>query len=99
MRNTFILAVATFTISASALLAQVPGQLIVQSAAPAPVATTTVPAAAPASNAAASAALLQSLQQLKAANDELLKRQAATLGQLEEMEKAADQIKVFSKRS
>lgn len=42
---------------------------------------------------------MQALQQLKAANAELLKRQAATLQQLEEIEKAAEQIKIFSSRS
>jgi hypothetical protein len=35
---------------------------------------------------------------MKTANDEILKRQAATLLQLEEMEKAAEQIKIYSKR-
>ena len=43
-------------------------------------------------------AALQAIQAMKAANDEILKRQAATLLQLEEMEKAAAQIKIYSKR-
>ena len=44
-----------------------------------------------ASNAAASTqAALKALQAMKAANEEILKQQAATLQQLDEMEKAAD---------
>jgi hypothetical protein len=42
---------------------------------------------------------LKALQEMKAANDEILRKQAATLQQLDEMEKAAEQIKVYSKRS
>jgi hypothetical protein len=43
-------------------------------------------------------ATLKALEELKSANDVLLKQQNATLLQLEEMEKAADQIKIYSKR-
>jgi hypothetical protein len=42
--------------------------------------------------------VLKALQDMKAANDEVLKRQAATLQQLEEIEKAAEQLKIYSKR-
>jgi hypothetical protein len=42
------------------------------------------------------ASLVRSLQQLKAANAAILARQEATLAQLAEMEKAAQQLKVFS---
>ena len=41
---------------------------------------------------------VQALQLLKATNDEILKKQTATLQQLEEIEKAAAQIKIYSKR-
>lgn len=43
-------------------------------------------------------AAIKMLQQTKAANDEMLKKQEATLQQLDELEKAADQLKIFSKR-
>jgi hypothetical protein len=36
---------------------------------------------------------------MKAANEETLRKQAATLEQLDEMEKTADQIRTFSRRS
>lgn len=39
------------------------------------------------------------LQDMKAANAEVLKKQEAALQQLEELQKAADEIKIFSKRS
>ena len=38
------------------------------------------------------------LQEIKAANEEMLKKQEAALQQLDELQKAADEIKVFSKR-
>ena len=43
-------------------------------------------------------AAIKMLQEAKAANDEMLKRQEATLQQLDELQKAADQLKIFSKR-
>ncbi len=41
---------------------------------------------------------LQLLQEMKAVNDEVLKKQLATLQQLEEIEKSAEQIKIYTKR-
>jgi Skp family chaperone for outer membrane proteins len=54
--------------------------------------------AAPAAASASSQAALQLLQAMKAANEETLKKQEATLQQLDELQKAADQIKIFGKR-
>ncbi|CAN5317966.1 hypothetical protein BH20VER2_BH20VER2_00850 [soil metagenome] len=62
---------------------------------PAPVAAAPAPPAGPSP---ATVAALQLLQTMKAANEETIRRQAATLAQLEELEKAVDQIKIFSKR-
>ncbi|MDQ6654574.1 MAG: hypothetical protein M3Y80_02000 [Verrucomicrobiota bacterium] len=61
----------------------------------APAATSTAPAAASPESATA----LKALEQVKAANAALLRQQAATLLQLEEMEKTAEQIKIYSRRS
>lgn len=44
-------------------------------------------------------AAIKLLQELKAANEEMLKKQEAALQQLEELQKAADEVKIFSKRS
>jgi hypothetical protein len=41
---------------------------------------------------------LKVLQAIKAANDEILKQQAATLQKLDEMEKAAQEMRIYSKR-
>jgi hypothetical protein len=41
---------------------------------------------------------LKALQALKAANDEILKQQAATLEKLDEIEKAANELRIYSKR-
>ena len=71
--------------------------VIVQAATPAPKSAATPAAAAP-ENSGSLQAALKMLQAMKAANEETLRKQAATLEQLEELEKAADQIRVFTKR-
>jgi hypothetical protein len=44
-------------------------------------------------------AAIKLLRELKTANEEMLKKQEAALQQLEELQKAADEVKIFSKRS
>jgi hypothetical protein len=44
-------------------------------------------------------AAVKLLQEMKTANEEVLKKQEATLQALEELQKAADEIKIFGKRS
>jgi FtsZ-binding cell division protein ZapB len=44
------------------------------------------------------AASIKELQELKAHNDELLKQQQATLDQLDELQREAEQLRIFSKR-
>ena len=74
--------------------AQTQAPLVVQAAtAPAPMARSATQPAGASSDAA-----LKALQAMKAANDELIRKQTATLQQLDEMEKAAAQIKIFTKR-
>lgn len=75
--------------------AQSPAPIVVQAAnsnAPAPAPT---PVATPA---VTNDAALKAFEQIKAANEAVLAKQAATLQQLEEMEKAAEQIRIYSKR-
>ena len=43
-------------------------------------------------------AALKMLQEMKAANEETLRKQAATLQQLDELEKTADQLRIFARR-
>lgn len=44
-------------------------------------------------------ATLKALEAMKAANEEILKQQAAMLQKLDEIEKAAQEIRIYTKRS
>jgi hypothetical protein len=78
---------------------QSPQPVVVQAASGTSV-TTSPPAqsAAAAQNAAAVQVAIQTLQRLKAANEEVLKRQEDTLRRLEEIQQGADELKIFAKR-
>jgi uncharacterized protein HemY len=80
----------------SALRAQSPAPSVVQAATPTTVTSTT--ATPPAGNVEADQATIQLLQEMKAANEDVLRKQEATLQRLDELQKAADQLKIFSKR-
>lgn len=71
--------------------------VIVQAASPAPVKTTAATVTST-SDSNSSASVLKLLQEMKAANAETLKRQEAVLQQLDELQKAAEQMKAFSER-
>jgi hypothetical protein len=94
MRAIALSVLATFAL-AGMLPAQSPMPVIVPAATPA-VTLTQAPAGP--ENSVSIQAALKLLQEMKAANEETLRKQAATLEQLDELEKAADQIKVFTKR-
>jgi hypothetical protein len=89
------------TMSVLAAKAQSPAPIVVQAASAATVssnsasATTSPPAA---QDSEALQAALKSLREIKAANEETLKKQEAALQQLDELQKAADQVKIFGKR-
>ncbi len=70
--------------------------VVVQPAASMQPASVQAATAAADSNIATTA--VRALRELEAANDEMLKKQAATLERLEELEKAAEQIKIYTKR-
>jgi hypothetical protein len=55
--------------------------------------------AAPSNVAGSTQSALNALRAMKSANDEILKQQAATLVKLDEMEKAANEIRIYTKRS
>ena len=75
--------------------AQSPKPMIVQAATPA-----AAPARAPvaAESSLPLQAALKELQEIKAANEETLRKQAATLEQLDALEKMAEQIRIYSRR-
>jgi hypothetical protein len=94
MRTTIFCLIAT-TAAISLLHAQSPMPVVVPAMTPA--ATTQAPAAT-AETANLTQDAVKALQALKAANEEILKQQAATLQKLDEMEKAANELRIFSKR-
>lgn len=74
------------------------GQMVVVPAA-SPSNSAPAPATATAPASANSSAAIKILQQMKAANAETLKKQEATLQQLEDLQKAAEQIKILAHRT
>lgn len=90
--------VRIFIITAAILAGAVIG--VAQTLEPTPV---TMPPAMPAvvpdaKEEAAMAENIKQLQELKAQNDEILKQQQAALDALDELQKEADQIRIYSKR-
>lgn len=91
-----------FIIGAAMLACTVIG--IAQTSEPTPLGIPTQPAPAPADAAkeqaeqAELAADIKELQELKAQNNEILKDQQAALDVLEQLEKDADQLRIYSKR-
>ena len=92
--RTLILSLAAAAIVLSTTEAQTPMPIIVPAMTPA---TTKSPAAAAVTTASAQTTL-KALQAMKAANDEILKQQEATLQKLDEIEKAANEIRIYTKR-
>lgn len=95
MKTQFTIAIAAAILAVSALRAQTPAPIIVQAMTPE---SANAPRATPPPSAPAADATLKLLEEIKAANAAVLSKQAETLQQLEELEKAADQIRIFSKR-
>jgi len=75
---------------------QTPAPMMVVQAASA---SSTPTVSRPAENISSLQVAIRALQQVKAANEEMLKKQEATLQQLDELEKATEQLKVFAKRA
>ncbi|MDB6148076.1 MAG: hypothetical protein JWO45_1740 [Spartobacteria bacterium] len=72
--------------------------IIVQAANAAPSGTPVVAAPPNAETGSAIDAATKALEQVKAVNEETLKKQETVLQQLDELQKAAEQLKIFSKR-
>ena len=95
MRGTVFSLVATLVLACT-LSAQSPVPVIVPAVRPA---AESPKGPAGADTAVSLQAALKMLQEMKAANEETLRKQEATLAQLDELEKAAEQIKIYTKRS
>jgi hypothetical protein len=96
MRAVFSLLV-TFALGCT-LWAQAPAPMVVQAVTPAAVKSAAAPVAAAPEKSDSLQNALKMLQEIKAANEETLRKQAATLEQLDALEKEAEQLKVFSSR-
>jgi cell shape-determining protein MreC len=95
MRTTFLISLL-FIAAASA---QSPAPIVVQAANSGTNATsTTSAAAAPATDVHSIPDAIKLLEQVKAANDEVLAKQKAALERLDELQDAADQLRIFAKR-
>lgn len=90
------LLVLPLTLVSNAGRAQSPTPIVVQAASPAAATSTTTTVAT--KEADPVQAEIKTLQQMKAANDEILSKQKAALERLDELQQAADQLKIFSKR-
>jgi hypothetical protein len=95
--RTLILSVVAAVSLASISEAQSPTPAPVVVPAMTPAVTAKGPVAAN-NTASSSQAALTALQAMKTANEEILKQQAATLQKLDEIEKAANEIRIYSKR-
>jgi len=85
--------VAAFAVFTS--VAQTPMPIVVPAMTPATSAQNPVAAAVTTTS---TQTALKALQAIKAANDEILRQQAATLEKLDEIEKAANELRIYSKR-
>jgi lipopolysaccharide biosynthesis regulator YciM len=91
-----LILVASLSVTANA---QSPAPIVVQAAnAPATTARSTSTKAAVATDAQSISATIKLLEQIKAANDDVLAKQKAALERLTEMQEAADQLQIFAKR-
>ncbi|MGI8890130.1 MAG: hypothetical protein ACR2G0_05020 [Chthoniobacterales bacterium] len=98
----YLTAVVLLGVAALPLLsgnAQAPAPVIIQAVTPAPVSVVAPPpaaAAAPVTDLQAST--MQQLQEMRTTNAETIKKQEAALATLDELQKAAEEIKIYSKR-
>ena len=90
-----VLSILTALVFVSLSEAQSPSPIVVPAMTPA---TNTHSAASAGVTTASTQATLKVLQAMKAANEEILKQQAATLQKLDEVEKAANDIRIYTKR-
>jgi hypothetical protein len=94
MMRALLVTLAAVVLLTARTFAQSPMPVIV------PAATATTPVrAAIAVEPTAGASALKQLLEMKAANEEIIRKQSATLEQLDELQKNAEQLRIYSKRS
>ncbi len=95
MRAIFTALTTALWFTSTVLPAQTPAPIVVQAMTPE---SASAPRVVPPPAAPTAEATLKLLEEIKAANAAVLSKQTETLQQLDELEKAADQIRIFSKR-
>lgn len=90
------LSFVALTLAFSVLRAQSPEPIVVQAASPAR--STIASPSTPTGQEDSIQAAIKLLEQMKGANEQTLKKQEAALHQLDDMQQAAEQLKIFSKR-
>jgi len=95
---TFLFLLLPIALAIGVSHAQTP-MIVVPAASPAAVTTTTTATVATSpSDSTSLASVIKLLHEMKAANAETLKKQEAVLQQLDELQKASEQMKAFGKR-
>jgi lipopolysaccharide export system protein LptA len=84
--------------ASSATRGQSPQPIVVQAASPASTSATSTAAVPVVQESATIQASIKTLEQIKAANQEILSKQKAALERLDEIQQSAEQIKVLAKR-
>jgi hypothetical protein len=93
--RTLIFSLIACALTASGIHAQSPTPVVVQAMTPATANQSPVTAAV---TTASTQTAIKALQAIKAANDEILNQQKAALEKLDEMEKAANELRIYTKR-
>lgn len=97
MRPTILFVFAIF-LAVVSVSAQSPTPIVVQAASAMAATSTSSKPAPTATDTQSIPNAIKSLEQIKAANDEVLAKQKAALGRLAELQDAADQLRIFAKR-
>jgi uncharacterized membrane protein len=100
IRHTFLCCLAVALVFITAAQAQSPAPLVVQAVSPANAnSPATSGANTEVKTSASVVTAIKVLEGVKAANAETVKQQEALLERLDDLQKAADQLKIFSRRT
>jgi hypothetical protein len=97
MKAPLLALLAVSCLTTGLVRAQTPAPVVLQ-AATATAAASATAAPSPASTGLDSAIMLQLMREMQATNAATLKRQEAALATLDQLQKAAEELKIFSKR-
>jgi len=98
MKTYLFLGLVLLDLTIATVRPQNPAPVVIQAANAVPAAPTPRPATAPAASISDPGAVVQLLQEMQTTNAETLKKQEAALATLDELQKAAEELKIFSKR-